>query len=261
MMLETRGLTVRYGMATAVHLVSLQAKRGELVGLIGPNGAGKTSLIKAMARLVEYEGRVELDGRRVDEMGRRAIASRLAYLPQGHVSHWPMTVRDVVALGRLPHRSGLQRLAAGDIEKIEHAMVRVGVAEFAGRNILSLSEGERARVMLARALAVEAPVLVADEPTAALDPYHQLRIMELLRAYAEQGAVVIAVLHDLTLAGRFCHRMLLLHKGIKVAEGSPEEVLSDQHLEETYHIKVLRGEQEAEPYVLPWSTMPSAKTK
>jgi len=260
-MLEARGVTVRYGTATAVHLVSVEAQRGELIGLIGPNGAGKTSLIKAMARLVDYEGRVELGGQSLEAMSRRTISSQLAYLPQGHVSHWPMTVRDVVALGRLPHRSGLQRLKGSDVERIEHAMVRVGVVDFAGRNILSLSEGERARVMVARALAVDAPVLLADEPTAALDPYHQLRIMELLRSYAEEGAAVIAVLHELTLAGRFCHRMLLLDKGIKVAEGPPADVLSDEHLEETYHIKVVRGRAHGEPYSLPWSTTPSAKTK
>ena len=257
-MLDVSNLTVRYNDRVALNGAAMSAARGELVGLIGPNGAGKTSLIRAVARLIAFEGRISVEGKATAEMARMTLARHIAYLPQGHVSHWPMRVRDVVALGRLPHRSAVQKFSEADLATVIEVMERVDVAQFAERNIQTLSEGERARVMLARALAVDAPLLLADEPTASLDPYHQLRIMELLHRYAAHGAAVVAVLHDLSLAARFCDRLVLLHEGETVAAGVPEAVLSNENLSRTYHIAAIRGETDGQKFIMPYARLDSS---
>ena len=137
----------------------------------------------------------------------------MAYLPQGHVAHWPLSARDVVAIGRAPFTSSLARLSRADRDAVEHALAAVGAHAFADRPVTELSGGERARIMLARALAVGAPILLADEPAASLDPAHQLAVMDLLSAQAKQGRLVIAVSHDLLLAARYADRILVLTGG------------------------------------------------
>jgi iron complex transport system ATP-binding protein len=239
--LEVENLRVGFGGTAALQGVSFAVGRGEFVALAGPNGAGKTTVLRAAAGLLDFEGAVRLEGRPLQSIPLARRARLVSYLPQGRAAHWPMTVRDIVSLGRLPHRSGLTRMTEEDQAAVIRAISSAGLEGLAGRRIDALSEGERARVMMARALAQGAPLLLADEPTAALDPYHQLQIMELLQEEARQGAAVIAVLHDLGLAEQFAGRVILAASGAVVADGAPAQVLTPERLEAVYRLR-LTGE-------------------
>src|SRR5262249_55751347 len=192
-------------------------------------------------------------GRAHADLGSRELSQRVAYLAQAGSVHWPMRVESVVALGRLPHRRPMQGLDAADRAAIERAMVACDVVPFRARTMSEVSGGERLRILLARALAVEADILLADEPIAALDPLHQLQVMELLRMTARQGRGVVVVLHDLALAARFCDRLVLLAGGGVVGEGEPSVVLCDEHIATAYGVEVVRGERDGVPFVLPWT--------
>jgi len=253
MRIETRGLGVRLGGATILRDVSLELRAGEMVGLIGPNGAGKSTLLRAVAGLVALSaGSLRYDDKDQGEVGRAALARRLSFLAQDGEAHWPLRVAHLVALGRLPHRRLLVGMSARDHEAIERALIAAEVAHLRMRTVATLSGGERMRVLIARALAVEAETLLADEPVSALDPLHQLRIMQLLRSTARDGACVVVVLHDLTLATRFCDRLVLLSAGRTLLDGRPTE-LSDGLIREAYGVAAVRGEHCGQPFVLPWS--------
>ena len=250
--LSVEGLAVELGRRRVVGGVWAAFGKGELVGIIGPNGAGKSTLVRAMLGLVApCAGTARLDGRDVTSLSAREIARDLAYLPQGQTLHWPLGVERLVALGRLPHLAPLSRLSAADREAVAEAMARADVGHLAGRVATELSGGERARVMLARALAVGARGLVVDEPLAALDPGHQIDVMELLAREARRGAMVITVLHDLTMAARYCDRLLLMDAGRVVAEGKPAEVLTDERLRAVYGISALVDLAGETPLVVP----------
>jgi iron complex transport system ATP-binding protein len=252
MRISARGLDVRYGGRAALAGVDCDLVSGELTGLIGPNGAGKTTLLRVLAGLQAPDsGEVRYDGRTASEVGRAALARRVAYLAQSGFAHWPLSVAHVVALGRLPHRRPFSPPSAADHAAVETALVAAELGELRERSIATLSGGERSRALLASALAVEADMLLADEPAAALDPLHQLRTMTLLREAARKGSGVVAVLHDLTLAARFCDRLIVLAKGRVVADGPPA-ALTDAVLAEAYGVVALRGEREGEPFLLPW---------
>jgi len=251
-LLDAEQISVQLAGQRVVNGVSLQAAAGQLVALLGPNGAGKTTLLAALAGLRPFQGRVRIQGRALASLSRREKARTLAYLPQGQIAHWPLTVRRLVELGRLPHLAPWQPPAAADRLAVASVLHRTGIAELAERSFDTLSGGERARTLLARVLAVEAPLVLADEPVAALDPFHQLQVMELLRDYADGGAAVIVVLHDLTLAARFCDELILLREGALAARGAPATVLSAAQLADTYRIAALHGEQDGQYYVLPW---------
>jgi len=240
-MIEARHLSAAIGGRDVVSQASITARPGEIVGLIGPNGAGKTSLLRALLRLVvPTAGQVLLDGVDITADPPHRHARRIAYLPQGQTVAWPLTVRRLVALGRAPHRAAWNGLAAADEAAIERALATTDAAGFAERPVTRLSGGERARVLLARALAVEAPVLLADEPMASLDPYHQLATVDALGKVAADGAAVIVVLHDLGLAARTCTRLCLMDKGRVVADGAPGSVLSDANLAAVYRVSARR---------------------
>lgn len=251
MRLDVGQLSVTLGQRKILEQVSFEIAQPGLVGLIGPNGAGKTTMLRSIASLLPFTGRIELDGAALMHLPAQTRAHRVAYLAQGAQAHWPLPVWRLVALGRLPHVQGLRSLNASDKDAIERAMQLADVTDFRDRNVLTLSGGERARVFLARALAVEASLLLVDEPVASLDPYHQLGIMEVLRKYAASGRMVIAVLHDLSLAARFCDQLLLLDKGHLQAQGTPDTVLTEENLRRIYRVTALAGGAGEGKYIVP----------
>ncbi len=247
--------TCRLGGATILDRVSLACAPGELVALVGPNGAGKTTLLRCLVGLQTFEGEACLGERRMDDLRRTEIARQVAYLPQGHVFHWPMSVRDVVAIGRIPHLGGAD-LGESDSAAVDRAMVAAGVDAFAGRPVTTLSGGERARVALARALAGEAPILLADEPTASLDLRYQLVVSELLRDKANAGGAVLAVMHDLGLAARYADRIAVLHQGRIVADGPPGDILTESLIGEVFGIAARIIEVAGTPIAVPVAADP-----
>lgn len=232
-----RGLSADLGGRAVLTGIGTTLRAGTLTGVIGPNGAGKSTLVRAMLGLVPtLQGTVTIAGRALATLSARDLARLVAYLPQGQTLHWPLNVERLVALGRLPHLGPMSRIGAQDRAAVYEAMVRADVTHLAGRTVTELSGGERARVMLARALAVGARAIVADEPLASLDPGHQIDVMELLAREARGGALVVTVLHDLTMAARYCDRLLLVDRGMLVAEGTPREVLTAERLRTVYGV-------------------------
>ncbi|RMF75516.1 MAG: ABC transporter ATP-binding protein, partial [Alphaproteobacteria bacterium] len=238
-LLEARIRQAHLNGRRVLHDLSLSLWPGEIVALIGPNGAGKSTLMRALAGLVPVEGSVDLAGRPLASWAGEARARLLAYLPQEARIHWPMPVRRVVALGRIPWLDWTARLSPADEEAIAEAMRLTATTRLAERSAARLSAGEKARVLLARALAGRPRVLLADEPVAALDPYYQMEILGLLQHLArEREMAVLVSLHDLTLAARHAARVLLLDRGKLVAQGRPGAVLTPAHLARVYRIAV-----------------------
>jgi iron complex transport system ATP-binding protein len=245
--------------ARVLNTVSFAAGSGEVTGLVGPNGAGKTTLLNVMAGLlVPSSGRVVYDGTELGSVPRKRRGQEIAYLEQNTQCHWPLTVERMVMLGRTPHLRPFRGETETDWAWVNDAMKRCDIDHFRTRNVLTLSGGERARAMLARVLAGGPKVLLADEPTAGLDPYHQLHVMELLRDLAGAGTAVVVVLHDLTLATRFCDRICVLSEGAVAAEGLPAEVLAGDVMPSVYSVTASVGSQDGETYILPWRRLPRA---
>lgn len=256
--LSLTSVTVRLGERCVVQDISTQCEAGFFIGVIGPNGAGKSTLIRAIMGLIPVNGgSIHVDGKPLATVSRANLARTLAYLPQGQTLHWPLSVERLVALGRLPHLAPFSRLSNVDHHAIEAAMARADVTHLRDRDATELSGGERARVMLARALAVGAKGLIADEPLASLDPGHQIDVMELLAKEASNGTLVIAVLHDLTMAARYCQHLLLINRGRLIAEGRPADVLSPANLATTYGIDSFRAEDRGKPLIVPVSRVAS----
>ncbi|NKD86331.1 ABC transporter ATP-binding protein [Haematospirillum jordaniae] len=226
---------------TPGHTVTIQADRfeapkGALTGLIGPNGAGKSTLLRAIAGIVPARGAFTLDGTLLPAPETRARARLVGYLPQGHILHWSLSVRQVVELGRLPW-AGRWRSGKADCKAVDRAMERVGIESLGKRDATTLSGGEKAKVMLARVLATETPVILADEPTANLDPAHQIAVCELLADLAKrENRSVTIVLHDLCLAARFCDHIAIMDKGCLGLSGTPEDVLVPSVIDPVYGV-------------------------
>jgi len=263
MTLVTDALEVHYGARCAVRATSLTLGPSGFVALVGPNGAGKSSLVKALAGLATHSGASTWQGRPLTGLAPRARARTIAYLAQASTVHWPLLAREVVALGRLAHGSYGLAPGAADREAVEWALAQTATLELADRSVSTLSVGERARVLLARALAVRAPVLLVDEPIAMLDPFHQLEIMGVLERYANgtaggAPALVVAVLHDLTLAARFCERVLLMTDGRVVEDGVPAATLRPENVRLHYHVEPFVVQHDGEPVIVPWRALGGA---
>ena len=231
-------LTVAYRGRPAISDIDLSIEQGDRVALVGPNGAGKSTLLRAIAGLVEpAAGTVELGGTPLARLDRLAIARHLAVVPQLPSLPFSTTVEEVVALGRLPHEHPLRGLRPADRAAVAAAIDRVGVGHLLGRDARELSQGERQLVLLAMAVAQEAPVLVLDEPTVHLDLRHQVEVMELLADLnARDGTTIVAVLHDVGLAAHFFPRIVVLDHGRLVADGPPADALSPERIRDVFGV-------------------------
>ncbi|HET9437244.1 MAG TPA: ABC transporter ATP-binding protein [Gaiellaceae bacterium] len=234
-MIELRAVTVELGGKPVVDGVSATVSDGEWLALIGPNGAGKTTLLRAMASLIPFSGEIALDGRSVAELPRGDLARLVAVVPQEPSTPPWMTVAEYVLLGRTPHLGPLAKEGASDRDAAARALGRLDLLPLAGRRLGTLSGGEKQRVVVARALAQEAPIVLLDEPTASLDIGHQQQALELLDGLrADSGLTLVAAMHDLTLAAQYADRMLLLDAGRVVADGPPADVLTEALIAEHY---------------------------
>ena len=250
-LLSVAGLGVDLGGKAVLRGLDLSLGAGEFVGLIGPNGAGKSTLLRSVLALLPFRGEILLDGAGTAAMKARERAARIAYLPQEREIAWAVPVETVVALGRAPHRPAFAALGAADRAAIDEAMRRMDVEPFRHRIATELSGGEKARVLTARALAQDTPLLLADEPTAGLDPAHQIALMRRFAELAAGGRSVVASLHDLGLAARWCSRLVLLDKGRIVADGPPSAVLTPETLRAVYGVEAFFGDAGGAPVVHP----------
>lgn len=211
--------------------ISFALEAGEVLGVIGPNGSGKSTLLQSLAGILDYQGNIDFDGHSVEITTPRQRAQRIGLLPQSCESAWSLGVDDIVALGRLPW--GDQ-----DRDAIQCAIDQAGVRELLGRKVDQLSGGERARVWLARVLAGQPRLLLADEPIASLDLYYQRSVMEVLRQYGKAGHGVILAIHDLSLAARYCDQLCLMHHGRVHAWGTPRTVLTEDNLTAVFQVPI-----------------------
>jgi iron complex transport system ATP-binding protein len=237
-----RDLAVSYGDVTVVEGVDLTLESGSLVGLIGPNGAGKTTVLRAIQGITQRDaGSIRLAGDALETLSARAVGRRVASIPQETGLSFAFTVREVVEMGRTPHRGRFEGPNASDVDAVDSALARTGTAGFAERPITELSGGERGRVLLARALAQETPTLLCDEPTASLDVNHAVETMDLLRRLVDDGRAAIAAIHDLEMAARYCDRVVVLANGRVRAAGPPDTVLGADIVHEAFDAEAFVG--------------------
>ncbi len=256
--LFARNITCELGNDRVLHNVSLAPEPGKVTGIIGANGAGKSTLLSILGGLqTHYTGEVALDACPLENLSQLERAKHIAFLPQNPEVYWDLTAQQVVALGRIPHQPQFNWFNATnetDRSAVHAAMTATRCDPFAQRPVRSLSSGEQMRVHLARMFAVNAPIMLADEPINSLDPFHQIRCLEALGARArDHQSTVIAVLHDLDLAARYCDDLLLLHEGEVLAWGDPLEVLTPANLLQAYSIRPPKNPEATGPNVSLWN--------
>jgi iron complex transport system ATP-binding protein len=235
------GVTVDRGGQRVLDGVALTARPGELVGLVGPNGAGKTTLLRTInGTLTPAAGTVRVDGDAVTDLSARERSRRVATVPQDTSVGFAFDVRTVVEMGRHPHRPRFG--TDPDPGAVDRALARVDAADLADRSVDAISGGERSRVLLARALAQDADVLVLDEPTASLDINHQVRTLSLVRSVVDDDRAAVAAIHDLDLAARYCDRLVVLADGVVRASGPPETVLDGDTLRSAFGVEAAVAE-------------------
>ena len=236
-LLSASGLNYSIDSIAILRDIDFRLEAGELVGLIGPNGAGKSSLLRLLTGITAPDnGEVRLDSTPLQQVSARQRARDLGYLVQGAQAYWPFSVEKVVGLGRIPYQQWWQRDSVEDRQKIEQALAQTETLAYRNRIVTTLSGGEQTLVMLARILATENRLILADEPVAALDPYHQLHVMEILREHARGRRAAVVVLHDLSLAARYCDRLYLLSHGKLECAGPVAEVLTNDNIARVYGV-------------------------
>ena len=251
MSIEARDLSVDLARRRIVKGVSMTAGAGSLTVVAGPNGAGKSTLLRALAGLLPAaSGDVLLKGQSISVFDKRALGRELAYLPQDRIVHWPVSVRVAVGLGRMPHRSASAGETDADRKAIEDAMRAMDISHLSERSVAALSGGERARVLMARALAQQSWALIADEPASGLDPGHALELFTHLRKLGNGGHAVVTALHDLSLAARFADEIVLMKGGEVRARGLPRDVLTAGNLAAVYGIRATFRDVDGVPVVL-----------
>jgi iron complex transport system ATP-binding protein len=244
-------VSVTLGATRALDGVSFSVERGEWVALIGPNGAGKTTALRAICGLVDYDGTIDIDEREARTLGRRRLARLAALVPQLPERPPELTVAEYVLLGRTPHLGYFGAESARDRAAATRALSRLELTRLADRLLQSLSGGELQRAVLARAVAQEAEVLLLDEPTSALDLGRQQQALELVHTLREDGLTILSTMHDLTLAGQYADRLVLLDRGTVVADGAAGEVLSPENIAAFYGASVRVVEDAGHVFVLP----------
>jgi iron complex transport system ATP-binding protein len=250
--IRVRALGVRLGGVAVVQAVDLDVADGEWVTIIGPNGAGKSTVLRAIGGLVPYAGEVEFDGVSIGALSRRTRAKTVATVMQQPVVPPGMRVIDYALLGRTPYISPLGRESKSDLSAVDDVLTALDLEGFTDRRLDTLSGGERQRVFLARALAQGARTLLLDEPTSALDIGHQQEVLDLVdQLRAERGLTVLSTMHDLSIAGEYADRMVMLDGGQVVAAGTPREVLTAELLEKHYRVRVTVIAGEHGPLVVP----------
>lgn len=251
-MLTGKQLAFRIDGVNILKQVEVSVNAGELVGLIGPNGAGKSTLLRLLTQVEQRgTGEVYWHDKPLRTIPREQQARLMGYLVQHARAHWPFTVQKLVELGRIPYQRWWQDCSAEDLRKVEEALRLTETLAYRNRQVTTLSGGEQTLVMLARIFAAEPQIIFADEPVAALDPYHQLHVMEILRQHAQGERAAVVVLHDLSLAARFCDRLYLLHHGQLDCCGTPQEVLSEANIARVYGVKSVIACSEAGVSVTP----------
>jgi iron complex transport system ATP-binding protein len=251
MHLAATSASVTLGGRTVVRDVSLALRPGKVTGLLGPNGAGKSSLMRALAGHLDHAGTITLDSTPVRDMPDAQRARYIAWLPQQREASWALSVASLVALGRLPWHGWRRTRSAADQQICHGAMQMMQVASLADRPVTELSGGELARVLLARAIAQDTPVLLADEPAAGLDPAHQISMMTIMRQLAGEGRTVLVSMHDLSLAARWCDDLILMRDGEVAASGSPDKVMTARILRDVYGINAEIGHDDCGLWLAP----------
>lgn len=233
---NANNISATFSNGFSLHNISLTLEPGEVVGLIGPNGSGKSTLLNVLqGTLPRNSGDILVDGEKLERMSGNKRAQTIGYMAQQGDIHWPLSVEKIIALGRTPYADKKGSVDVGFL--IERAMEMTDVLHLRERRATELSGGEKARVLLARVLVGEPSIIFADEPVAALDPSHQLSVMNMLRGFASKGGSSLVVLHDLTLAARYCDRLVLLDSGRSVTSGAPSQVLTHDILWDVYGIR------------------------
>ena len=260
MQLAAKTISAGYGGADILHSVSAGVQAGEFVALLGPNGCGKSTLLRVLSGVLRpRSGMVSLGGRNLTEWTATERARRVGFAPQSETAAFDFSVRDMVLMGRYPHRQKFQSETAKDYEIVAQALADADISHLADRPVTELSGGEHRRVLLARALAQQTPLLLLDEPTAHLDITHQAELMLLTRRLmTERGIGVMAALHDLNQAAEYCNRLILMRGGEIVAEGAPETVLTSENLRLVYHAEAEIGANPAtgKPFIFALRPLP-----
>lgn len=250
-LLSLTDLSVRRDGNPVVDHVSFQVQAGECIGLIGPNGAGKTTLLRAALGLLAAEGVSSLAALPAHDRARQ-----VAWMPQAREIAWPVDVETLIALGRIPHLPRGSKLRREDQTAIDAAISRMGLDAYRNRTATHLSGGEQARVLIARALAQDTPLLIADEPIAGLDPANQISTMDVFSALARDGHSVLVSLHDLGLAARHCTRLLMINRGRVVADGPPTQVLTAENVQQVFGVSAFFQHTPQGPVFQPMTVLP-----